>query len=131
MSFSGDTKGELCRQEIAHRSRTQAAAYGALLYCNTFQSTGVRIVTECADFARRLPPLFRRAFRVDFDSVTEGERGGKRILSITDPYKLGLILDTFGIDPGAWWPTTSTSPCWRRSAAGRPFCGGLFWREGR
>ena len=100
MSFSGETKGELCRQEFAHRSCTQAEAYGVLLYCNTFQSTGVRIVTECADFARRLPPLFRRAFRVDFDSVTEGERGGKHILSITDPYKLGLILDTFGIDPG-------------------------------
>ena len=101
MSFSGETKGELCRLEFGHKNCIQAEAYGVLLYCNTFQSSAIRIVTESPEFAKRLPALFRRAFRVEFDLQTASSRpGGKQTFSITDPYKLGLIFDTFGIDPG-------------------------------
>ncbi len=102
MSFSGQVKAELCRQAFGHRSGAQAEAYGVLLFCNTFSSQDIRIVTECPEFARRLPALFRRAFQVDFDrepAAGAAEPGKKSVFRITDPYKLDLICDTYGIDP--------------------------------
>ena len=46
MSFSGDTKGELCREGLSRRCCAQAEAYGVLLFCNTFQPGEIRITTE-------------------------------------------------------------------------------------
>ena len=40
----------------------RAEAYGVLLYCNTFTAQELRIITECEEFAIRLPELFDRAF---------------------------------------------------------------------
>ena len=36
MSFSGDVKQELCREELTRACCARAEAYGVLLYCNTF-----------------------------------------------------------------------------------------------
>ena len=83
MSFAGEVKTELCRTPLSRRCCALAEAYGVLLYCNTFQTGEVRIVTECAAFAQRLPGLFKKAFRVSFDRLPEG--GGKAVFSITDP----------------------------------------------
>lgn len=43
-----------------------AEAYGVLLYCHTFTTREIRIVTACDALAERLPKLFRRAFGAHF-----------------------------------------------------------------
>ena len=73
MSFSFDTKNELCRLPVQKLCCARAEAYGILLYCNTFSSTEVRIITENPNFAARLPKLFKRAFGLQFDRRPELE----------------------------------------------------------
>lgn len=98
MSFSGDVKNELCRAPLNRRCCAQAEAYGVLFYCNTFSGDEVRIITENDAFAKRLPQLFKKAFRLSFDRTPEGE--GKYIFSITDPAKLAVIRQTYGEEEG-------------------------------
>ena len=100
MSFSAEVKGELCRETMQKQCCAQAEAYGVLLYCNTFSSREIRIITENTDFSARLPKLFQRAFSMEFDRVPERDVGrGKYIFQITDPGKLSAIIETFGYDP--------------------------------
>ena len=84
MSFSSQVKAELCRSSLSRRCCAQAEAYGVLLYCNQFNPRQVRIVTESAEFAQRLPALFQKAFRLAFDRMPE-EGAGKRTFQITAP----------------------------------------------
>ena len=99
MSFSVDVKTELCRAPLSRKCCAQAEAYGVLLYCNTFHAAQARIVTENGAFAQRLPLLFKKAFRLTFDSLPQG--GGKQIFEITDPNKLAALHQAFGTDPRA------------------------------
>ena len=99
MSFSVDVKTELCRAPLSRKCCAQAEAYGVLLYCNTFHAEQARIVTEHEAFAQRLPLLFKKAFRLTFDSLPQG--GGKQIFEITDPNKLAALHQAFGTDPRA------------------------------
>ena len=99
MSFAADVKTELCRAGLNRRCCAQAEAYGALLYCNTFSRSEVRLVTENDAFAQRLPALFKKAFKLTFDRLPEGE--GKSVFSITEPAKLETIHDAFGAERGA------------------------------
>ena len=99
MSFSFDTKNELCRLPVQRLCCARAEAYGILLYCNTFQSAEVRVVTENPNFAARLPRLFHRAFGLRFDRQPDPEQEGKRIFQITDPKKLDHIINVLGYDP--------------------------------
>ena len=98
MSFSSNVKAELCRPTISRRTEALAEAYGVLLYGNTFSPTEVRLITESADFAARLPRLFQRAFGLKFDRLPEEERG-KLIFGITDRSKLDRIINQLGYDP--------------------------------
>lgn len=95
MSFSAEVKRELCRLNISKKCCAQAEAYGILLYCNTFNSREVRIITESPYLKSRLPVLFRKAFRVQFDEVPEQEEG-KGTFLIRDPEKLRRIFEAFG-----------------------------------
>ena len=100
MSFSYDTKNELCRLPVQKLCCARAEAYGILLFCNTFSATEVRIITENPHFAARLPKLFRRAFNLQFDRQPEQEQEeGKRIFQITDQKKLDHIINLLGFDP--------------------------------
>ena len=101
MSFSFDTKNELCRLPVQRRCCAQAEAYGILLYCHTFSSSEVRIITENPNFAARLPRLFQRAFDLRFDRQPdlETERTGKMIFQIRSREKLDHIIDLLGYDP--------------------------------
>ena len=100
MSFSSETKHELCREPLSRRCCAQAEAYGILLYCNHFDGGEIRIVTESPDLARRLPPLFKKAFHVEFDRLPQADApAGKRIFSITSPDKLHAVCAAFGYDP--------------------------------
>ncbi len=100
MSFAADVKEELCRDLPGKKCCAQAEAYGVLLFCNHFSTEQVRIVTENPAFSLRLPPLFWRAFRLDFDLYPDvlGE-GGKQAFAITEPEKLKVIWDTYGYEP--------------------------------
>lgn len=97
MSFSSDVKQELCKLNISRRCCAQAEAYGVLLFCNTFHSRQVRIITESPWLKERLPVLFRKAFHVTFDVLPqEGE--GKGSFLIEDPEKLGIIFEAYGLE---------------------------------
>lgn len=64
-SFAYKVKSELCRQPVSRQCCARAEAYGVLLFCNTFSSAEVRIITENPEFAGRLPRLFQRAFSLN------------------------------------------------------------------
>ena len=99
-SFAAKVKNELCRVPISRSCCARAEAYGALLYCNTFTPSEVRIITENEDFASRLPRLFQKAFAVKFDRLPEESIGkGKLIFGITDREKLAHIINILGYDP--------------------------------
>lgn len=100
MSFSSDTKAELCRQAPQKRCCAIAEAYGALLYSNQFTQNEIRIVTGSPEFADRLPRLFKRAFGLGFDAGA-AESGGKSVFTLTDPESIEKIFQTFGYDAGA------------------------------
>ncbi|MBE6961406.1 MAG: DNA-binding protein WhiA [Ruminococcaceae bacterium] len=99
MSFSYDTKNELCRLPVQRQCCARAEAYGILLYCNTFSSREVRIITENPQFAGRIPRLFHKAFGLKFDRLPLPEQPGKLIFQITEQKKLDHIINTFGYDP--------------------------------
>lgn len=99
MSFSFDTKNELCRLPVQRLCCARAEAYGILLYCNTFSSTEVRIITENPNFAARLPKLFHRAFNLQFDRQPDPEQPGKQVFQITNQEKLDHIINLLGYDP--------------------------------
>ena len=101
MSFSFETKNELCRLPVQRRCCAQAEAYGILLYCHTFSSSEVRIITENPNFAARLPRLFQRAFDLRFDRQPDPNReeAGKMVFQITEREKLDHIIDLLGYGP--------------------------------
>lgn len=99
MSFSYDTKNELCKLSVQKLCCARAEAYGILLYCNTFSSSEVRIITENPNFAARLPKLFSRAFGLRFDRQPEPNQPGKQVFQITDRSKLDHITNLLGYDP--------------------------------
>ena len=97
MSFASNVKQELCRQAVGRKCCAVAEAFGALLYGNTFTPTLIKLITESADFADRLPKLFRRAFGFGFDSEPDpADRTGKRTFAVTDPEKISKIFQSFG-----------------------------------
>lgn len=98
MSFSSDVKGELCKHGIGKRCCAVAECYGALMYCNTFLPNEIKFVTASREFSSRLPKLFKKAFNLEFDRISDGGEGGKGILQITDREKLTKIYDAFGAD---------------------------------
>ena len=99
MSFSSETKAELCRQPPGRRCCAQAEAYGVLLYGNRYDSRELRIITESEEFAERLPALFRRAFRLEFDRKPGPGEGGTRSFAITAADKLAAIAEVYGAGP--------------------------------
>lgn len=98
-SFAYKVKSELCRSHVQRSCCARAEAYGVLLYCNTFNSREIRIITENPEFAARLPRLFKRAFDLKFDRVPEeGSRHGKLVFQITEQEKLEKIVNLLGYD---------------------------------
>ena len=98
VSFSSQAKAELCQTRPDKKCCAVAESYGALLYCNTFSSREIRLITASADFAARLPRLFKRAFGLSFDQLPPTEGAGKKSLAITDREKLRCIFETFGAE---------------------------------
>ena len=100
VSFSANAKAEIS-QILPHKHCCAVAeCFGILLFCNSFQDDGIRIITESRDFAYMLPRLFRRAFDMDFDSYPSLASPGKLIFQIWDPEKIQTIMECFGFVPG-------------------------------
>ena len=99
MSFSSETKAELCRLPLQKRCCALAEAYGVLMYCNTFSATEIRIITSNPEFRDRLPRLFKKAFGCEFDPLPPGDIKGKYVLAITKPSVIEHIFASFGSDP--------------------------------
>ena len=99
MSFSFETKQELCRVPLRKVCCARAEAYGILLYCNTFQPGEIRIITENPLFAARLPKLFHRAFHLRFDTLPEPDAPGKYVFRFTSPDKLRRVISVLGYEP--------------------------------
>ena len=97
-SFSGGAKGEICRLFPQKTCCARAECFGILLFCNSFGSGGIKIITESPAFGAVLPKLFKKAFGLSFDVVPAGDGEGKLIYQITDPAKLRCIMDTYGFD---------------------------------
>ena len=98
-SFSAQVKAELCREKMGRPCCALAECYGLLLFCNTFQSGEVRLITTSQPVAQRLTRLFRRALDVTFDEAPENAgAGGQLVFRITGADKLARILDAFGQD---------------------------------
>jgi DNA-binding protein WhiA len=95
VSFSADTKAELCRVPLNKPCCAVAEAYGALLFAYAFSAMEIRVITGSAPFAKRLPRLLKKAFGLEFDAVSEG---AKSKFSVTDPEKIRRIFDAFGYD---------------------------------
>ena len=98
MSFSSDAKAELCQAKLEKKCCAVAESYGVLLYCNTFSPREIRIITASGDFAARLPKLFKKAFGLGFDVLPPETAAGKRSFIITDPQKIKIIFETFGLE---------------------------------
>ena len=98
-SFAYKVKSELCRPHVQRLCCARAEAYGVLLYCNTFNTREIRIITENPEFAARLPRLFRKAFDLRFDRLPEeGSHHGKLVFQITEQEKLERIVNQLGYD---------------------------------
>ncbi|MDR0890184.1 MAG: DNA-binding protein WhiA [Oscillospiraceae bacterium] len=95
-SFSATVKAELCRTEVGKSCCAMAEALGVLLFSNTFSPELIRIVTESTDFSERLPRLFRKAFGLQFDALTETKQGGKSVCQITDLQKIARVFELCG-----------------------------------
>ena len=98
MSFSSNVKAELCKDSLSKNSCAVAEGYGVLLYCNTFSSTEIRIITESRDFAARLPRLFKKAFGITFDQEPAAHDRGKLQFAISSEDKISRIFETLQMD---------------------------------
>ncbi|MCQ2406302.1 MAG: DNA-binding protein WhiA [Oscillospiraceae bacterium] len=99
MSFSQTAKLELCSLPIGSVHMALAETYGALLYAGSFSPKEIKIVSSCAEFAERLPALFKRAFSLGFDEIALPRRGGgKFTLVINDEEKIQKIFSAFGYE---------------------------------
>ena len=96
VSFSASAKAEVCRYMPQKRCCALAECFGILLYCNSFQHDGIKIITESREFAYILPKLFKKAFDFPFDSYPSLASPGKLVFQIWDEEKISKIMEEFG-----------------------------------
>ena len=95
MSFASETKTELCRAGLSKACCVRSELYGILLFCNSFSSSGIRILTEHRAFLQRTEKLLKKAAGVTPDERRDEERG-KPSLLIREPKKLERLCALFG-----------------------------------
>ena len=100
ISFSGSAKAEICRNFPQKKCCAVAQSFGILLFCNSFNQDGIRIITESRELSQILPKLFKKAFNITFDQQPEPDNGGKLIFQITEEEKLRQIMNSYGFDFG-------------------------------
>lgn len=100
LSFSSAARAEICRVLPGKPCCALAQCFGILLYCNSFQDNGIKIITESREFAHVLPKLFKKAFDLDFDSYPSLAAPGKLVFQIRDERKLSTVMEAFGFSRG-------------------------------
>ena len=100
LSFSSAARAEICRVLPGKPCCALAQCFGILLYCNSFQDDGIKIVTESREFAHVLPKLFKKAFNLDFDSYPSLAAPGKLVFQIREEGKLSTVMEAFGFSKG-------------------------------
>ena len=100
VSFSSAAKAEICRSMPAKECCALAECFGILLFCNSFASDGIKIITESREFAYILPKLFKKAFDLQFDSYPSLASPGKLVFQIWDEEKIAVIMESFGFRKG-------------------------------
>jgi len=98
ISFSGSAKAEICRYNPIKNCCALSECFGILLFCNSFQTEGIRIITESREFAQLLPKLFKKAFGVSFDVEPDVDAPGKLVFQITEKDKIHRIMSAYGFD---------------------------------
>ena len=99
MSFSYNTKTELCRVIPDGKCCALAECYGMLLYGNTFSSREIRIITGNETLGKRLTERFSRAFSITFDTLPQTGKTGKQAYVISDTAKLNTVFEAYGFSP--------------------------------
>ena len=87
MSFSSDTKKELCKVHNTSVAENVAECYGLLLFCKHFSAKKIVFNTESYAVASRFCQLISETFAVIVEqtSVLTGRHGGGKIFTITFP----------------------------------------------
>lgn len=101
VSFSANTKAEICRYVPQKPCCALAECFGILLFCNSFSDNMIRIITESREFAWILPKLFYKAFAVEFDAYPSLESPGKLVFQIHEPEKIDTIMSACGFTRGS------------------------------
>ena len=96
VSFSAGAKGEICRIMPNRDCCALAECFGILLFCNSFTSDSIKIITESREFALILPKLFKKAFNLNFDIFPSMASPGKLVFQIVDEVKIADIMESFG-----------------------------------
>ena len=127
LSFSASAKAEVCRNIPAKHCCALAECFGILLFCKSFHGENIRIITESREFAQLLPKLFKKAFSMDFDIQPEPEATGKLNFQITDPDKIGDIMEWYGFDPQDTLAMHINLAVIEEECCKAAFCEALFW----
>jgi len=98
ISFSAGAKAEICRILPNRDCCALAECFGVLLFCNSFTSDNIRIITESREFALILPKLFKKAFNLNFDVFPSMESPGKLIFQMIDEDKISEVMEAFGFN---------------------------------
>ncbi len=130
ISFSGSAKAEVCRALPQKRCCALAACFGILLFCNSFGTDGIRIVTENREFALQLPRLFHKAFHLSFDQIPEEDNQGKQVFQITSAHKIQNIMGSFGFDAASTVALHVNLPVVEDSCCKASFLRGAFLAGG-
>ena len=96
MSFSYNTKTELCKLPQDNKCCAVAECYGMLLYCNTFSAREIRIITGNHQLGSRMSQQFSLAFAISFDIMPKMGKEGKQAYIIRDSEKLNRVFETYG-----------------------------------
>lgn len=97
-SFSGNAKAEIAKTLPQKNCCALAECFGILLFCNSFQSDSIRIITESREFASILPKLFMKTFGVTFDAIPDLSSPGKLNFQITNRDCIDKIMQAYGFD---------------------------------
>lgn len=101
MSFASEVKEELCRTQMTKKCCVRAELYGILLFCQSFRAEEIKIVTALPSFAKRLPELLYRGFKLEFDRLPSENEAGKRAFLLQNFAKIAALREVFGYDSAA------------------------------
>lgn len=97
MTFSAETRAELCRVPLGRDCCCLAELYGILLCAPAFGDREIRIASAHSGVLRRASQLLSRVFGIELEPEASG---GRKVLGIREPAQLRRILTGFGYDFG-------------------------------